>query len=100
MILLASGEIDSCLENAKNIHAQHLSTYKTYKDKVEKKITSHSDIYGVVNVGLLLVKCMLIKSREDDIKHKATPILETCYQVLEDKICCDVKDIKKNMEQK
>lgn len=61
---------------------------------------SHSDIYGVVNVGLLRVKCMLIQSREEDIKYEATHILDICEQVLDDKVFIDVKEIKRSMEHK
>ena len=66
MILLAADEIESCKYNAKNIYDQHCAQleYKSSKDKGEKKIVNLQDIYSVVNVGLLRVKCMLIESME------------------------------------
>lgn len=66
MILLAADEIESCKVNAKTIYDQHCARLepKSSKDKGEKKIMNLHDIYSVVNVGLLRVKCMLIESTE------------------------------------
>jgi len=104
MILLAADEIESCKENAKNIYDQHHTQleniYKSNKDKGEKKIMNLQDIYSVVNVGLLLVKCMLIESKEKEIKHKAAEVLEYCQRTLNEKIGSEVREIKRRMLEK
>lgn len=72
MILLAAGEIDSCRKNAEEVFQKSITQFErsavTDKQK-NNQGTGHSgvsrflgktELYNLVNTGLLLVKCILI----------------------------------------
>lgn len=56
-----------------------------------------TELYNLVNTGLLLVKCILIQSREDAIKKQASDILTRCENILSETLGSDLKDIKKRL---
>ena len=50
----------------------------------------------MINVGLLLVKCYLVESKEDSAK-KAHETLETCERRLRNSILKEVKNLRKRL---
>ncbi len=72
MILLAAGDIDSCKKNAEEVFHKSITQFErsvvTEKQKNNQgtgisglsRFLGKTELYNLVNTGLLLVKCILI----------------------------------------
>ena len=69
MILLSSGEIDSCKWNAREMHKRLDDDYFKYTVGTKNEKTGFNkwgrdDTYQYVNIALLYVKCLLVESKD------------------------------------
>ena len=105
MILLHAGEVDSCLYNSERMY-KRIFDFKESNLQNEKLANdgggnmslrwNKSDTYHFVNVGLVLVKCLLLKS-VDLHRKQAAEVLAQCLKVLKDGLVVDTKDLKSRM---
>ena len=106
MILFSAGDIRSCKYNAaklfKKVDEQLEKEKEREKDRqqplkegTQRKEIDKQYVYSYVNIGLLLVKCHMLESRNE---HAAVDILIKCKRRLEETVAQDIKEVKKRLQ--
>lgn len=113
MILMASGDLKSCLYNASNlfkkVQAQmkkNLTEEKSKVDGMGQLKWTKSETFYFVNISFIYIKCLLLtdkyskdqtKLTGQQLQQKIKEILDECFKTIRDGLVLDLAYIKEKL---